>query len=183
MPDSNYTHSMDCWFYIVNSYNYGTIRMYFEQFETEKNYDFVYVSYNILCWFFLCHFNKQIHDGPNSNGTLIGNFTGILSSFWVYSSTNSLSINFRTDGTTEAAGFRARYFFGINLFSYCYYQYSFFSCVDLCNPRYRNVCKNRECSATTQMFICGNCLAGFSPVSNSNTCEGVFLSTSLLNFI
>ncbi|KAG2464901.1 CSMD1 protein, partial [Polypterus senegalus] len=86
-----YPHSKDCdWTIIVNS-DY-VISLAFISFSIEPNYDFLY-----------------IYDGPDSNSHLIGSFQDSKLPERIESSSNSMHLAFRSDGSVSYTGFHLEY--------------------------------------------------------------------------
>ncbi|XP_047200285.1 CUB and sushi domain-containing protein 3 [Hippoglossus stenolepis] len=86
-----YPHSKDCdWLIAVNS-DY-VLSLAFISFNIEPNYDFVY-----------------IYDGPDSNSPLIGSFQDSKLPERIESSSNTMHLAFRSDGSVSYAGFHLEY--------------------------------------------------------------------------
>ncbi len=76
--------------------------MSFDDFSTQNNYDYV-----------------EVFDGSSSRNQSIGKFFGSSKPENLISSSNSLTVYFRTDGDTVQKGFSAKY--GKYLHYYTYY--------------------------------------------------------------
>ncbi|XP_041102683.1 CUB and sushi domain-containing protein 3-like [Polyodon spathula] len=86
-----YPHSKDCdWTITVNS-DY-VLSLAFISFSIEPNYDFLY-----------------IYDGPDSNSQLIGSFQDSKLPERIESSSNSMHLAFRSDGSVSYTGFHLEY--------------------------------------------------------------------------
>ncbi|MGH0171390.1 UNVERIFIED_CONTAM: hypothetical protein FKN15_002387, partial [Acipenser sinensis] len=86
-----YPHSKDCdWTITVNS-DY-VLSLAFISFSIEPNYDFLY-----------------IYDGPDSNSHLIGSFQDSKLPERIESSSNSMHLAFRSDGSVSYTGFHLEY--------------------------------------------------------------------------
>ncbi|XP_063029445.1 CUB and sushi domain-containing protein 3 isoform X1 [Melospiza melodia melodia] len=86
-----YPHSRDCdWTINVNS-DY-VISLAFISFSIEPNYDFLY-----------------IYDGPDSNSPLIGSFQDSKLPERIESSSNTMHLAFRSDGSVSFTGFHLEY--------------------------------------------------------------------------
>uniref|UniRef100_A0A803T9B4 CUB and Sushi multiple domains 3 n=1 Tax=Anolis carolinensis TaxID=28377 RepID=A0A803T9B4_ANOCA len=86
-----YPHSRDCdWTITVN--NDYVISLAFISFSIEPNYDFLY-----------------IYDGPDSNSALIGSFQDSKLPERIESSSNSMHLAFRSDGSVSFTGFHLEY--------------------------------------------------------------------------
>uniref|UniRef100_A0A5F9CUY6 CUB and sushi domain-containing protein 3 n=1 Tax=Oryctolagus cuniculus TaxID=9986 RepID=A0A5F9CUY6_RABIT len=86
-----YPHSRDCdWTITVNA-DY-VISLAFISFSIEPNYDFLY-----------------IYDGPDSNSPLIGSFQDSKLPERIESSSNTMHLAFRSDGSVSYAGFHLPY--------------------------------------------------------------------------
>ncbi|XP_029701072.1 CUB and sushi domain-containing protein 3 isoform X7 [Takifugu rubripes] len=86
-----YPHSKDCdWLIAVNS-DY-VLSLAFIGFNIEPNYDFLY-----------------IYDGPDSNSPLIGSFQDSKLPERIESSSNTLHLAFRSDGSVSYTGFHLEY--------------------------------------------------------------------------
>ncbi|MBN3314648.1 CSMD3 protein, partial [Atractosteus spatula] len=86
-----YPHSKDCdWLIVVNS-DY-VISLAFISFSIEPNYDFLY-----------------IYDGPDSNSHLIGSFQDSKLPERIESSSNTVHLAFRSDGSVSYTGFHLEY--------------------------------------------------------------------------
>ncbi|KAJ8267678.1 hypothetical protein COCON_G00128500 [Conger conger] len=86
-----YPHSKDCdWLIAVNS-DY-VLSLAFISFSIEPNYDFLY-----------------IYDGPDSNSNLIGSFQDSKLPERIESSSNTMHLAFRSDGSVSYAGFHLEY--------------------------------------------------------------------------
>uniref|UniRef100_A0A3Q3X6W8 Uncharacterized protein n=1 Tax=Mola mola TaxID=94237 RepID=A0A3Q3X6W8_MOLML len=86
-----YPHSKDCdWLIAVNS-DY-VLSLAFISFNIEPNYDFLY-----------------IYDGPDSNSPLIGSFQESKLPERIESSSNSMHLAFRSDGSVSYTGFHLEY--------------------------------------------------------------------------
>uniref|UniRef100_A0A8C6YAA3 CUB and Sushi multiple domains 3 n=1 Tax=Naja naja TaxID=35670 RepID=A0A8C6YAA3_NAJNA len=86
-----YPHSRDCdWTITVN--NDYVISLAFISFSIEPNYDFLY-----------------IYDGPDSNSPLIGSFQDSKLPERIESSSNSMHLAFRSDGSVSFTGFHLEY--------------------------------------------------------------------------
>uniref|UniRef100_A0A8C7D0Q5 CUB and Sushi multiple domains 3 n=1 Tax=Oncorhynchus kisutch TaxID=8019 RepID=A0A8C7D0Q5_ONCKI len=86
-----YPHSKDCdWLIAVNS-DY-VLSLAFISFSIEPNYDFLY-----------------IYDGPDSNSPLIGSFQDSKLPERIESSSNTMHLAFRSDGSVSYTGFHLEY--------------------------------------------------------------------------
>ncbi|XP_070403954.1 CUB and sushi domain-containing protein 3-like, partial [Nothobranchius furzeri] len=86
-----YPHSKDCdWLIAVNS-DY-VLSLAFISFNIEPNYDFLY-----------------IYDGPDSNSPLIGSFQDSKLPERIESSSNTMHLAFRSDGSVSYTGFHLEY--------------------------------------------------------------------------
>ncbi|XP_061670636.1 CUB and sushi domain-containing protein 3 isoform X2 [Syngnathoides biaculeatus] len=86
-----YPHSKDCdWLIAVNP-DY-VLSLAFISFNIEPNYDFLY-----------------IYDGPDSNSPLIGSFQDSKLPERIESSSNTMHLAFRSDGSVSFAGFHLEY--------------------------------------------------------------------------
>ncbi|KTG45688.1 hypothetical protein cypCar_00000684, partial [Cyprinus carpio] len=86
-----YPHSKDCdWLIAVNS-DY-VLSLAFISFSIEPNYDFLY-----------------IYDGPDSNSPLIGSFQDSKLPERIESSSNTMYLGFRSDGSVSYTGFHLEY--------------------------------------------------------------------------
>ncbi|KAF3833948.1 hypothetical protein F7725_025152 [Dissostichus mawsoni] len=86
-----YPHSKDCdWLIAVNS-DY-VLSLAFIGFNIEPNYDFLY-----------------IYDGPDSNSPLIGSFQDSKLPERIESSSNTMHLAFRSDGSVSYGGFHLEY--------------------------------------------------------------------------
>uniref|UniRef100_A0A8C7ZCP2 CUB and Sushi multiple domains 3b n=1 Tax=Oryzias sinensis TaxID=183150 RepID=A0A8C7ZCP2_9TELE len=86
-----YPHSKDCdWLIAVNS-DY-VLSLAFISFNIEPNYDFLY-----------------IYDGPDSNSPLIGSFQDSKLPERIESSSNTMLLAFRSDGSVSYTGFHLEY--------------------------------------------------------------------------
>uniref|UniRef100_A0AAY4CTR7 CUB and Sushi multiple domains 3a n=1 Tax=Denticeps clupeoides TaxID=299321 RepID=A0AAY4CTR7_9TELE len=86
-----YPHSKDCdWLIAVNP-DY-VLSLAFISFSIEPNYDFLY-----------------IYDGPDSNSPLIGSFQDSKLPERIESSSNTMYLAFRSDGSVSYAGFHLEY--------------------------------------------------------------------------
>uniref|UniRef100_A0A667I6B0 CUB and sushi domain-containing protein 3 n=1 Tax=Lynx canadensis TaxID=61383 RepID=A0A667I6B0_LYNCA len=86
-----YPHSRDCdWTITVNT-DY-VISLAFISFSIEPNYDFLY-----------------IYDGPDSNSPLIGSFQDSKLPERIESSSNTMHLAFRSDGSVSYTGFHLEY--------------------------------------------------------------------------
>uniref|UniRef100_A0AAR2JXJ0 CUB and Sushi multiple domains 3a n=1 Tax=Pygocentrus nattereri TaxID=42514 RepID=A0AAR2JXJ0_PYGNA len=86
-----YPHSKDCdWLISVNS-DY-VLSLAFISFSIEPNYDFLY-----------------IYDGPDSNSPLIGSFQDSKLPERIESSSNTMHLAFRSDGSVSYTGFHLEY--------------------------------------------------------------------------
>uniref|UniRef100_A0A8C2EC16 CUB and Sushi multiple domains 3 n=1 Tax=Cyprinus carpio TaxID=7962 RepID=A0A8C2EC16_CYPCA len=86
-----YPHSKDCdWLIAVNS-DY-VLSLAFISFSIEPNYDFLY-----------------IYDGPDSNSPLIGSFQDSKLPERIESSSNTMYLAFRSDGSVSYTGFHLEY--------------------------------------------------------------------------
>ncbi|KAM6972968.1 CUB and sushi domain-containing protein 3-like [Aplochiton taeniatus] len=86
-----YPHSKDCdWLIAVNS-DY-VFSLAFISFSIEPNYDFLY-----------------IYDGPDSNSPLIGSFQDSKLPERIESSSNTMHLAFRSDGSVSYTGFHLEY--------------------------------------------------------------------------
>uniref|UniRef100_A0A8D0VCL2 CUB and Sushi multiple domains 3 n=1 Tax=Sus scrofa TaxID=9823 RepID=A0A8D0VCL2_PIG len=86
-----YPHSRDCdWTITVNA-DY-VISLAFISFSIEPNYDFLY-----------------IYDGPDSNSPLIGSFQDSKLPERIESSSNTMHLAFRSDGSVSYTGFHLEY--------------------------------------------------------------------------
>uniref|UniRef100_A0A4W5NX14 CUB and Sushi multiple domains 3 n=1 Tax=Hucho hucho TaxID=62062 RepID=A0A4W5NX14_9TELE len=86
-----YPHSKDCdWLIAVNS-DY-VLSLAFVSFSIEPNYDFLY-----------------IYDGPDSNSPLIGSFQDSKLPERIESSSNTMHLAFRSDGSVSYTGFHLEY--------------------------------------------------------------------------
>uniref|UniRef100_A0A8C9TQI4 CUB and Sushi multiple domains 3 n=1 Tax=Scleropages formosus TaxID=113540 RepID=A0A8C9TQI4_SCLFO len=86
-----YPHSKDCdWLIAVNS-DY-VLSLAFISFSIEPNYDFLY-----------------IYDGPDSSSPLIGSFQDSKLPERIESSSNTMYLAFRSDGSVSYAGFHLEY--------------------------------------------------------------------------
>ncbi|KAM9738006.1 CUB and sushi domain-containing protein 3 isoform 2-T2 [Menidia menidia] len=86
-----YPHSKDCdWLIAVNS-DY-VLSLAFISFNIEPNYDFLY-----------------IYDGPDSNSPLIGSFQDSKLPERIESSSNTMHLAFRSDGSVSYIGFHLEY--------------------------------------------------------------------------
>ncbi|TKS88293.1 CUB and sushi domain-containing protein 3 [Collichthys lucidus] len=86
-----YPHSKDCdWLIAVNS-DY-VLSLAFIGFNIEPNYDFLY-----------------IYDGPDSNSPLIGSFQDSKLPERIESSSNTMHLAFRSDGSVSYTGFHLEY--------------------------------------------------------------------------
>uniref|UniRef100_A0A8B9EFD0 CUB and Sushi multiple domains 3 n=1 Tax=Anser cygnoides TaxID=8845 RepID=A0A8B9EFD0_ANSCY len=86
-----YPHSRDCdWTITVN--NDYVISLAFISFSIEPNYDFLY-----------------IYDGPDSNSPLIGSFQDSKLPERIESSSNTMHLAFRSDGSVSFTGFHLEY--------------------------------------------------------------------------
>uniref|UniRef100_A0A673LGJ5 CUB and sushi domain-containing protein 3-like n=1 Tax=Sinocyclocheilus rhinocerous TaxID=307959 RepID=A0A673LGJ5_9TELE len=86
-----YPHSKDCdWLIAVNS-DY-VLSLAFISFSIEPNYDFLY-----------------IYDGPDSNSPLIGSFQDSKLPERIESSSNTMYLAFRSDGSVSYIGFHLEY--------------------------------------------------------------------------
>uniref|UniRef100_A0A671KWE0 CUB and sushi domain-containing protein 3-like n=1 Tax=Sinocyclocheilus anshuiensis TaxID=1608454 RepID=A0A671KWE0_9TELE len=86
-----YPHSKDCdWLIAVNS-DYNMSRLNFSKI-IEPNYDFLY-----------------IYDGPDSNSPLIGSFQDSKLPERIESSSNTMYLAFRSDGSVSYIGFHLEY--------------------------------------------------------------------------
>ncbi|KAM7373267.1 hypothetical protein PAMP_008132 [Pampus punctatissimus] len=86
-----YPHSKDCdWLIAVNSD--FVLSLAFISFNIEPNYDFLY-----------------IYDGPDSNSPLIGSFQDSKLPERIESSSNTMHLAFRSDGSVSYTGFHLEY--------------------------------------------------------------------------
>ena len=87
--DGHYTDGMSCYWSLSWNTN---LELVFFRFETESNYDYVYV-----------------YDGGDSSSYLIGTYHGNSLPGAIRSSYNRLYIVFTSDSSNTAAGFAASY--------------------------------------------------------------------------
>ncbi|NPA34553.1 MAG: hypothetical protein GXO48_06480, partial [Chlorobi bacterium] len=78
------------WTYTIQSPNGNPITITFSQFNTERNYDFLY-----------------IYDGSSTSSPLIGTYHDTLSPGTITSTGNALTFKFTSDGSTRADGWFA----------------------------------------------------------------------------
>ncbi|XP_058878367.1 CUB and sushi domain-containing protein 3 isoform X1 [Acipenser ruthenus] len=86
-----YPHSKDCDWTITVNLDY-VLSLAFISFSIEPNYDFLY-----------------IYDGPDSNSHLIGSFQDSKLPERIESSSNSMHLAFRSDGSVSYTGFHLEY--------------------------------------------------------------------------
>uniref|UniRef100_A0A8C6QR27 CUB and Sushi multiple domains 3 n=1 Tax=Nannospalax galili TaxID=1026970 RepID=A0A8C6QR27_NANGA len=86
-----YPHSRDCDWKIAVNTDY-VISLAFISFSIEPNYDFLY-----------------IYDGPDSNSPLIGSFQDSKLPERIESSSNTMHLAFRSDGSVSYTGFHLEY--------------------------------------------------------------------------
>ena len=87
--NGHYSGNMNCQWTLSSNTN---LKLVFFRFETESNYDFVYV-----------------YDGGSSSSRLIGKFHGSWLPEAITSSHNKLFVRFTTDGSGLRSGFAASY--------------------------------------------------------------------------
>lgn len=87
--NGQYTNGMRCEWSLSGNTN---LELVFFRFNTERNYDFVYV-----------------YDGSSSSSPLIGSYNGSSLPSNVKSSSNNVFVKFTTDGSVLQSGFAAAY--------------------------------------------------------------------------
>jgi len=92
--NTQYTDGLDCSWYIYSQGN-SNIHVYFSEFLTEQNYDFV-IFYDFV--------NNQWQETQRYSGT----HTNLIK----VSSSDRLRVRFTSDGSNTDQGFSATFFFG-----------------------------------------------------------------------
>ncbi|MBL7787776.1 MAG: fibronectin type III domain-containing protein [Chitinophagales bacterium] len=87
-PTGNYLANEDYSMTFTNPDALGSVRLTFNSFNLENNYDYLY-----------------IHDGSSTTAPLIATLTGTTLPPTITSNGNSITIRFDSDGATQAAGF------------------------------------------------------------------------------
>ena len=91
-PDGNYSNNQDMTMTFLPSTVGAVVEMVFEEFETESNWDFLY-----------------IYDGPNTNGRPVGTYSGTTNPGTVTATNRggALTVRFTSDNAVNKTGWKA----------------------------------------------------------------------------